>query len=272
MSRALGTQTEASLPNGGDDSTTVDPTRALAAVDIAPGDSRYDVHSRADIVATMRALSRRRAFVTAYGAQTSDCIVTAVLAVHAGDDALVFDFGGDQAATERVLGAGDVRFVTQLDHIRVQFVAPVVGTFVYDEAPAFVTRIPDVMQRLQRRDWYRVHIPLSAPVAMTLAPDASNPDCMAALHVLDLSCGGVRLGSVPAILGISEDVVYRECRINLPALGAVVCDVRVVRVVSDDTKSGSCVVVGAFVDMPPSATTLLQRYINRLERERLAAG
>jgi c-di-GMP-binding flagellar brake protein YcgR len=250
------------------DATDADAPEPLAAVDVAAGDRRFDVGVRVDIVSTMRALAQRRALATVYGERACDFIVSCLLAVHEDDDALVLDFGAERAATERVLAAGEVRVVTQLDRIRIQFATEVAGTIDYDGAPAFVARIPDVMQRLQRREYYRVRIPLSAPLAMTLAPDPARPRAGVALRVVDLSCGGVRLDGVGSALGIVEGAVYRGCRMDLPRLGSLAVDVRVVRMLRDDAKPGSCRVVGSFVDLPAGAEALLQRYINRIERDR----
>ncbi len=242
----------------------------LVAADIATGDRRYDVHSRLDIVSTMRALADHHSLVTAYGERPSDFIVSAVLAVYPDDDLMVLDFGADRAPTERVLAAGDVRVVTQLEHIRIQFSAEVAGTLDYEGAPAFLARIPEVMQRLQRREYYRVRIPLSSPLTMTVMPNPDRPEIAVPLRVLDVSCGGIALTNVPVALGAAVGTVYRECRVNLPGLGAMTVDLRIVRVARDETKPGSCVVAGSFVDLPAPTMMLLQRYINRLERERLA--
>jgi c-di-GMP-binding flagellar brake protein YcgR len=244
----------------------------LVAADIARGDGRFDVHSRLDIVSTMRALADRHTLVTAYGARPGDFIVSAVLGVYPDDDLLVLDFGADRPTTERVLGAGEVRVVTQLDHIRIQFSTEAADTIEYEGAPAFLARIPEVMQRLQRREYYRVRIPLSSPLRIAVTPNPENPDVVVPLRVLDVSCGGIALTDVPIGLGAAVGNVYRGCRIALPGLGAISVDFRVVRVVRDETKPGTCLVAGPFVDLPAPAMMLLQRYINRLERERLAAS
>jgi c-di-GMP-binding flagellar brake protein YcgR len=242
----------------------------LVAADIASGDRRYEVRSRLDIISTMRALAEHHTLVTAYGTRAADFIVTAVLAVHANDDLLVFDYGAEQAQTERVLDAGDVRFITQLDHIRIQFTAPCAGTLTYEGAPAFLTRFPDVMQRLQRREYYRVRIPLGSPLWMVVTPNAEKPDAAVSLRVLDISCGGIALTDVPIALGATVGQVFRNCRMNLPGLGTLTVDFRVVRTVRDDTRPGSCLIAGPFVDLSNGGMALVQRYINRIERERLA--
>ncbi len=242
----------------------------LVAADVAIGDGRYEVRSRLDIVSTMRALAEHHTLVTAYGVRSTDFIVTAVLAVHSNDNLLVFDFGADRAPTERVLAAGDVRFITQLDHIRIQFTAPCAGTLEYDGAPAFLARFPDVMTRLQRREFYRIKIPLGSPLTLLVTPNPENADAAVSLRVLDLSCGGLALTDVSVALGASVGTVYRHCRMNLPGLGMIAFDLRVVRVANDDARVGSRLVAGEFVDLSGPATMLLQRYINRVERERLA--
>jgi c-di-GMP-binding flagellar brake protein YcgR len=243
------------------------PAAATAGSAADVGDRRYEVHARLDIVSTMRALAKNHTLITAHGKLTNDFIITALLGVYANDGYLVFDFGADAHATERVLAASDVRFITQVDQIRVQFAARAAGTLDYEGAPAFLTRFPEVMTRLQRREFYRVRIPLTEPLSIVLTPDVGEP---ASLRAIDLGCGGILLGDVPPGLGASVGTTYRRCAINLPSLGSIATDVRVVRVMNDDARPGSRKVAVQFVDLPVPAMMLLQRYINRVERDRLA--
>jgi len=246
------------------------PASAGSAAD--SGDPRYEVRSRTDIVATMRGLAKHRTLITAHGKHGSDFIITALLAVYANDGYLVFDFGADARATERVLAAGSVRFITQVDQIRVEFAAQAAGTLEFEGGPAFLAQFPDVMTRLQRREFYRVRIPLNEPLRIVLSPDDDSAVEPLTLRAIDLCCGGVLLADVPEQFAASVGTVYRQCCVKLPNLGSIVTDARVVRVGNNEARPGLRRVALEFLDLPAPAMLLLQRYINRIERERLARG
>lgn len=239
---------------------------------IAAGDDRYAVYNALEIVRIFRGLIAKRALVTVHASEGSSSFVTAVLEVDEDDETIVCDYGVDAALTERLLNAPDLTFVTQLDHVRVQFTAGDATVESYEGGPAFRIPIPEVLTRLQRREHYRLKVPRGRPLLCQFTPVASGDTPMAerriALPVYDISCGGI------ALVGWPEDFVpyagqdLPGASIVLPDLGDLVADLRVVHV---EGKTGSGPNAGRFgcrfAKATPSATLLVQRYINRIERE-----
>ena len=104
---------------------------------ISDRDDRYQVRSALEIGKILRGLLAHRALVTAHAGEHGAFFVTAVLEVDDDDGTLVCDYGVDAASTERLLFAPSLTFVTQLDHVRVQFTVSGAVAEHYEGGPAF---------------------------------------------------------------------------------------------------------------------------------------
>lgn len=239
---------------------------------IASGDDRYQVYNALEIGRILRGLIAQRALVIVHARDHGATFVTAVLELDEEDGTIVCDYGVDAALTERLLNAPDLTFVTQLDHVRVQFVAGDARVETYEGGPAFRIPVPDVLTRLQRREHYRLKVPRGRPLqcTFTVAADPPVPGTgrRIALPVYDISCGGLALVGWPDDFRPSPGQDLPGATIALPDLGDLVVDLRVVHV---EGASGSGPSAGRFgcrfAKASPGATILVQRYINRIERE-----
>ena len=239
------------------------------------GDDRYQVHSALEIEKILRGLIAHHALVTAHAGERGAFFVTAVLEVDDEDGTLVCDYGVDAASTERLLNAPRLTFVTQLDHVRVQFAVSGAVTEDYEGGPAFRVPIPEVVTRLQRREHYRLKVPRGRPLYCELQPptDAEDPKTgkRITLPVYDISCGGVALAGWPDDFVPRRAMDLPEVWIALPDLGRVVVDLRVVHVQGTIGRGPNAGRFGCrFANANHSASMLVQRYINRIEREQRA--
>lgn len=233
-------------------------------------DDRYRVHGRLEILSLLRALEAQHALVTAHGGD--DFFVTALLDV--GPDRLVFDYGVDAARTERLLQQQALVFVTQLDHVRVQFTVGGLAPCSYEDSPAFTTPVPDALTRLQRREFYRLRIPRGRPLYCEFPlphEKGDAPPKRLALPLYDLSCGGLSLVGWPDGHRPRCGLTVERATIVLPDLGTVVADLHVVHVQGTEGRGAGAGRFGCrFVTLRAGDATLIQRYINRIEREQRA--
>src|SRR5687767_14853904 len=163
---------------------------------ISERDDRYQVRSVLEIGRILRGLVAHRALMTAHAGEHGAFFVTAVLEVDDDAGTMVCDYGVDAALTERLLAAPSLTFVTQLDHVRVQFSVTGAAAIDYEGSPAFRVDMPEVVVRLQRREHYRLKVPRGRPLYCQLAPPAeagSAEGKRIAVPVYDISCGGVAL-------------------------------------------------------------------------------
>jgi c-di-GMP-binding flagellar brake protein YcgR len=234
-------------------------------VDQVGDDDRFRIHARMEIVGLLRSVATHRELVTIQYGGAQDFVVSAVLDVDTDQDLVVLDYGADRNAMQRLLQSPRLRVMTQLDHVRIQFQAAVAGEATYDGGAAFCVRIPESVLRFQRRDAYRLKIPLGRPV-MCEVPASEGQPKRVSIRVRDISVAGVGLMDYPKDFKPASGSVWTGCRIDLPGAGALVADVEVMHVEEGDVRRCGC----RFRNLPLPMANLIQRYITRVEREQYA--
>jgi flagellar brake protein len=241
---------------------------------ISERDDRYQVRSALEIGKILRGLIAHHALVTAHAGEHGAFFVTAVLEVDEDEGTIVCDYGVDAALTERLLGAPSLTFVTQLDHVRVQFSVSGAVAIDYEGGPAFRVDMPDVAVRLQRREHYRLKVPRGRPLYCQLAPSSAHGGAdgkRIAVPIYDISCGGMGLFGWEGEPVPAPALELSGAWVELPDLGRLVVDLRVVHLQRATGRAGALSRVGCrFVNVSAAATMLVQRYINRIEREQRA--
>jgi c-di-GMP-binding flagellar brake protein YcgR len=195
-----------------------------------------------------------------------------VLALDEDSHTLVCDYGVDAALTERLLHSPRITFVTQLDHVRIQFSVTEAQKIDYEGGPAFRVPVPDVVTRLQRREFYRLRIPRGRPLYCEVKlPSTVDAAGSAKRVAFPVSCGGLALAGWPDDFKPTTGLDLPDSWMNLPDLGRLVVDLRVVHVQGSHGRGPSAGRFGCkFVHPSGSVANLVQRYIHRIEREQRA--
>jgi len=233
------------------------------------GDDRYRVESRLEIAALLNELATRGALVSVtFGA---DVVMTVLLRTDAAADTLVFDAGSDPEANARLAAARRLGFETHLERIRIVFYTGGAVAQPWDGAPAFATPFPQSVLRIQRRDYFRAHVPLTRGIRCELPPAAdAQVQAAAMLRVLDMSVTGIALVDGPPGFEAAPGSVLKGVTLAMPP-GMVTVDLEVMYRKEHARGGGAPAQMRfgcRFVNLPPSGETLIQRCINLLERER----
>jgi c-di-GMP-binding flagellar brake protein YcgR len=230
---------------------------------------RYQVRSKLEIVALLRAVADAHIAVTVYFNQGADFIVTNVLDVNPEFEELILDLGADEATNRRLLKATRMTVVTFLDHIRLQFQAQRAEQTFHEQLPALRIRVPDSLLRLQRRNHFRIRTPVTKPIAASF-PDPADRRRRVSLRIFDLSCGGVALVAGEGEIALEPGMMLADCRIDLPEVGVLntVLEVRNAVKHEEGARMNLRRYGCQFVGLAPAFTSAVQRYITRTERER----
>jgi c-di-GMP-binding flagellar brake protein YcgR len=236
--------------------------------------SKYLVHSRMEIAAILNTLCKSGTLVTAQFGGGADFILTCIAAVRPEQDEVIADFGANATANERALQAGKVTFVAMHERIKIQFVAEALRRTRFDGRDAFAMRLPSALLRLQRREYFRVSTPLTRPLKCVIGAQAPQMHAPAEVTIIDISCGGIAVMDAKVSATIETGTCFRGCRILLPDIGAVTTHILVRSTYEVTLKNGTrhkragC----EFLDMTERDRALIQRYINKIERERRDRG
>jgi c-di-GMP-binding flagellar brake protein YcgR len=121
------------------------------------------------------------------------------------------------------------------------------------------------MLRFQRRDCYRLKVPLGRPLLCSVPANDQGTERVS-LRVRDISVAGVGLTDYPKQFRVAAGIVWPACRIDLPDLGRLVGDIEVLHTTEGDARRCGC----RFRNLPFPMQNLIQRYITKIEREQHA--
>ncbi|MBB5215976.1 flagellar brake protein [Parapusillimonas granuli] len=249
-------------------------------------DERYLVTSKLEIRSILRAIERNKALLRLQITGSSVGIVTTVLKVE--DDATIIDATRNDAINRRLIaGEDEIRLETNLERVLIRFFATNITACEHEGAPALRMAFPERLQRIQRREHYRIDVPASNPAKCTIPRESAGQDKEVTLDVRDISwdgnkdvtvelkdisAGGVSIVSYAANFPHGKGTIYSNCRLDLPDVGSITVNLKVVQARTETQANGKeRVVIGcAFVDLDRGAQQDIQRYINVLERKLIA--
>jgi c-di-GMP-binding flagellar brake protein YcgR len=148
---------------------------------------RFALHRRDEIVALFERLLAERTVMSVDYADGLT-IVSRVLEVRRDAGVLVMDVSSDATINVALFAAPKLFFLTELDQIQIAFESTRAAPIAMSDGPAAAIALPETVVRLQRREWYRVHLPLNQRLLCTVLD--RNGNALPA-HAVDLSCGGV---------------------------------------------------------------------------------
>ena len=155
--------------------------------------SQYLLREKTDILFNLRGLLQKRAMISAFIDASADSFLTALLAVTPDERHLILDAAADDSLNRRVEGAEQLICVAQLEKIKIQFAAREIVRFPFEGHEAFRVRMPDVVLRLQRREYYRLTAPISHSLSCLIPVaegESARPRSVEA-SVIDISGGGI---------------------------------------------------------------------------------
>lgn len=234
--------------------------------------SMYTLTAKSEIVFVLKSLMRKQALVNLEIPGTGKMVVSSVLDVD-GDD-IVLDGAQGESANRDLVSRGGAEFLAQLDGVSITFKAGAMRLEEYDSLPALRLEIPERLVRLQRREHFRVALPVANPVKCVV-PMGPGPDGKARpsaqARLIDISCGGVALaGAAGSGLEAEPGEMLKECKILLPDEKPLIATLEVRNKAEIRLTNGAMQTrLGCrFVDLGKDMTAMLQRFVMQVERER----
>lgn len=235
-------------------------------------DEKYYLREPRDILQVLRGMIEKRALITAYipGSLSTS---TAILGVDEDTETLMIDGSPNDTINARMLQASHVLCVSQLDRVRVQFRLSGLRRISNDGYAAFEAPLPDSLLQLQRRDLYRLQIPVSQPVICTIPlPGEDGSAVETDVRVLDISAGGIAIAIPDGDPRFKAGSRFESCLLALPDARPIEVSLTVTNLHRQENRNG---IVSAragcqFGRLPRGAETVIQQYIFRIDRQRSA--
>lgn len=232
----------------------------------------FTITFRREIVFYLRQLINDGDRITVTFDGGKENLLTVLLDVDEENGMVIFDWGGSELANRKLIDSDRAYFIATPHGVRNQFVATRVTQTTYRSRPAFATPIPAAYIRLQRREFFRLSLPMTRrpPGRITFG----DPPKEYELSVVDIGIGGVAMeGAVPTEALTIGDIIPKAA-IDLGKLGkfgVIQTDVQV-RYIGQVTRGRTeATRLGLhFVKLHQSHENELQRFITQVQREERA--
>lgn len=239
----------------------------------APGASdleKFRVSSPVEIGHILRDIAREGQLITAYFNEGKDFLLTSVLLVDDANQRLVLDYGQDEVNNRRLLAAARIFFVARHHQVRVQFRSEGIQKAVYQGAPVFVIPFPESLLRMQRREYYRLNVPLGHFLHISFTNQEGQT---ISARIVDISIGGVGIIEPPEGMEVRCELgtILHHCRIELPEEGTFHADIEIrnrYEVGDPNTNTPQYRVGCRLLHLDARCSAMIQRYIHRVELER----
>lgn len=244
-----------------------------SAVELLSNDeySKYLLQSKNEMAPVLRGLIDAVSQVTMFFHEGRDMVLTSLIS--ADDNYVVLDVGPSAEMNRRALDAEKLFCVTQLEKVKIQFVLRGLTKIEAGGRPAFRAKLPESMMRLQRREFFRLSLPIARPLKATVGlPTPRGIVQNTEVVVADISGGGLGLVGLSVDIPVESGLEMSIQRLELPEVGIISGKIKVCSVTELTnrmglrTKRAGC----EFVSLPGPSQTLIQRYIIKIERERKA--
>lgn len=228
-------------------------------------DDPFLVTSQLGIKSVLRALVVQKTLVHLRLEQHGQAIITTLLDVDADLNRVVIDAAANPDFNARLLRAPRLHFDARVDQISVQFHTGQATQCLFEQRDAFSLPYPDALRRLQRRENFRIDIPVSTPLFCEI-PIKGGKNVV--LPVKDISAGGVALLDRNEDFPLTEGALLKQCTFELDGVGTVTLNLRIRRVSNQVLGDWTFtrIIACEFVYPAQGDAIMIQNYIGRLER------
>lgn len=227
-------------------------------------EDRYAIVNPREILALLNELKNTRHTVSVEFGPQRESLLTTLLRADAGG--LIFDLGGDAHCSARLFASPRLRFSCRPDGVLVRFDCEASRRVLSGDGEACLVPVPRRLLRLQRREYFRVTLPVARPVPIRV----QLPGGSVSLQLHDLSVAGAGLdlrGDLPP-LTLGERWSSIPLHIGREGLHRLNFVLRHVTSLTHGTTKPSTRVGVSFDGLSAADDTALQRWITLLEREK----
>lgn len=227
---------------------------------------RYQVRHAHSIERILKGIMETRGRVSIHSPEGEWLTLSSIIAVDTDHGRLLLEQGVDQRVNRRLIEAGRAVCGSLHEQVYVQFAGQDVRPVQHADEVALQMAMPRELIRLQRREAYRLETSVVQPVKCLINTGLAFVEAV----VVDISIGGVGILAYEGLDTLQTGATYHGCRIELPGAGTFALSLNV-RTTFDVTLRNGRITHRAgcqFIDLPASVETEIQRYINRVERER----
>lgn len=236
--------------------------------------SRFEVQDPREIRHLLTRLINARALLTVHKGGNI-VLLSSIISIDDNTGIMQLDTSSDDALNQRALAMEGLQCSGNLERIEIRFA---LGPLVLDRSqtpPTFSTLVPERLIYLQRREFFRLLAPAqdSLQCEVVIPETEDTPERILSVLVIDISTGGVALRVPPgeeALFATGRS--FAKVRLRLPKTGQVEAGLQVRHLGEYSGHRGQVLHHAGceFQALSMPMQNLVQRYIMRVERERVA--
>lgn len=235
--------------------------------DSAEGQQEYLLENPISVIAKLKQIAKNHNTVTATFDNGKNSMNTCVIEVLKDMDLIALDYGPTESLNALLLATDRIIFKADIEGVDCQFTANSITKAKLHGEPVFAIPIPESILWVQRREFFRVRIPLGVPAYCEVKQEDGS---YRKYKVLDISAGGISLHDEFKDLNLETGVVLSACKLELPehGHGQVNLEIRNILPHRHGDKEYGRKFGCTFVNLGMSFAATIQRYINAVESAR----
>jgi len=232
-------------------------------------DSEFRIHSNKEIHSILRGIAKASTLAALYYDDGNDFILTTLLGVD--EQNVWLDVSPRETDNRRILPSHKLIFVSSHLQVKVQFIAHRIEYTSFQNKKAFCLPMPNSLLHLQRRDYFRLLVPVKKPLTCIIPAKPGAPVLKSCPTIMDISGGGLALECQEHDTEFRPGKVYSVCHIHLPNIGMLTATILVKNIFiitmhnGEVRKRAGC----EFIHLNGTMAILLQRYLTQLQSENL---
>jgi c-di-GMP-binding flagellar brake protein YcgR len=246
-------------------------------------DSEYLVRNPRGIVNHLTDIYKNRCIISAHFGEDNSSFLTLITEFDPKKNILVIDGAPTESLNSQLSNSTKVIFRTQLDGVKASFLGKQIKKINHGDRSSFAMALPNAVFWLQRRQYYRVKIPLAHTQSFcqmsngkTIAQLANPLDDSIILRLTDLSINGFASINSNSELNnlFVEDKEFHSCKIHLndgknDTVSFVVKEITEIKL---NNKTQEQRIGCLFTNVSPSFETSIQLYMQFIELQKRKLG
>lgn len=240
----------------------------LAQLSEAEIEERFHIPSRTAIQFMLAGFARERESFSVQFGSAQEMFLTTLLAVEPENERLILDCSGSPETNRHFLASERNIFVGRPGGIQLHFATGQATELSYQGAKAFAVKLPKVLVRLQRRDYFRIETPRVRPLEFFARLPGG---ALLSMPAHDISVAGIGLSAGILPDGLVPGSLLANCRFSLPDENTDLFFSATLRHLTElEARSGhrQWRFGLQFNDLSLGDANHIQRYIVRVEHER----
>jgi c-di-GMP-binding flagellar brake protein YcgR len=224
----------------------------------------YMLYGRGEIMQKLRQLGKKNSLITLHF--NDKTMLSTVVDVLADKNLLVLDYGGDEELNQKLLKHDRAVVKTDYDGITAQFSINGIRKARLQGKPSFACPLPESVLWVQRREFYRVKVPLSETVTCELFHGDNH---RTEYPVLDISGGGIALFDNNEELELEPGNTFHNCKLTLGEHDSAFINLEVRNIIpinpyepSEGRRCGC-----AFTNLSGDFEVSVQKFINLVDQQ-----